>query len=160
MKKIFLTAVSLIWVVAGLQAQFLPDPAAGDTASYPYWVQMMQDPGARFADTRHAFEKYWEGRDNIRHNGWKVFKRWEYINQDCVQPDGKLPSPGQVLNEYQRYLDSHDGTMSANGNWSQVGPVASPGNNTGQPNGLGRVNGICFHPTDPNTIYKIGRAHV
>jgi hypothetical protein len=118
---------------------------------------MMQDPDARFKDTQRAFEKYWEKRADTRHNGWKVFKRWEYINQDCVQPDGKLPSPGHVMNEYQKYFQTHDGAMSVNGNWSQVGPVASPGNATSQPNGMGRINGICFHSTDPNTIY-IGAA--
>ncbi len=140
-------------LLTGLHAQFLPDPAAGDTASFPYWVQMMQDPTARFADTQRAFEKYWEGRDDIRHNGWKVFKRWEYINQNCLQADGRLTPPGQVMEEYQHYMESHDGAMSTNGNWSQIGPIASPGNATGQPNGLGRVNGICFHPTDPNKFY-------
>ncbi|MEI7662207.1 MAG: BACON domain-containing carbohydrate-binding protein [Bacteroidota bacterium] len=153
MKTFFLSAGLFLISVAGLQAQFLPDAASGDTASYPYWVQMMQDPTARFRDTQHAFEKYWEGRGNYRHNGWKVFKRWEYINQDCVQPDGKLPAPGQVMDEYTRYFISHDAVMSANGNWSLVGPAASPGNATGQPNGLGRINAICLHPVNPNTFY-------
>ncbi len=153
MKVFFLTPVFCILLLTGLHAQFLPDPAAGDTANYPYWTQMMQDPGARFADTRSAFEKYWRGRDNIRHNGWKVFKRWEYINQDCVQPDGTLPAPGQVMNAYIRYMASHDNVLSAGGNWSLVGPVASPGNATGQPNGMGRINTICLHPTNPNILY-------
>ena len=153
MKTFSLTAGFLFIMVIGLQAQFLPDPALGDTANYPYWVQMMQDPGVQFSATQHAFEKYWKGRPNIRHNGWKVFKRWEYINQDCVQPDGKLPAPDQVIREYQRYMASRDGAMSASGNWSLVGPSASPGNATGQPNGLGRINTICFHSTNPNTFY-------
>ena len=153
MLKLTLSALFSLFISVAIQAQFLPDPATGDTARYPYWIQMMQDPGARFRDTQRAFEKYWEGRENFRHNGWKVFRRWEYINQDCVQPDGKLPPPGQPIIEYEKYLSSHDATTSATGNWSQVGPVNSPGNATGQPNGLGRINGICFHATNPNTIY-------
>ncbi|MEI7726403.1 MAG: BACON domain-containing carbohydrate-binding protein [Bacteroidota bacterium] len=151
--KLTFSTILLYFLFTALHAQFLPDPAAGDTANYPYWVQMMQDPGARFRDTRRAFEKYWAGDDNIRHNGWKVFKRWEYINQDCMKPDGTLPSPGEVLHEYQQYFNSHDATMSDNGNWSQIGPVNYPVNSTGQPTGLGRINGICFHPTNPDIIY-------
>lgn len=153
MKKLALTATLLLTFAFTLRAQYLPDPSAGDTANYPYWVEMMQDPNAKFTDTQRAFEKYWAGRENIRHNGWKVFKRWEYINQDRVQADGRLPSPDQVLNEYNQYFATHESAMSANGNWSQVGPVAAPGNATGQPNGMGRVNGITFHATNPNTIY-------
>ncbi len=153
MKKLALSLFLIFFLFGVVQAQFLPDPAAGDTANFPYWVQMMQDPNAKFEDTRRAFDKYWEGRDNIRHNGWKVFKRWEYINHDLVQPDGKLPAPDMVINEYNSYFNSQDAKLSSNGNWSQVGPVAAPSNQTGQPNGLGRVNAICFHPTNANIMY-------
>ena len=153
MKIFSITAGFLLLMITGLQAQFLPSSAAGDTAGYPYWAQMMQDPHARFADTRHAFEKYWEGRENHRHNGWKVFKRWEYINQDCVLPDGTLPAPGQVMDEYRKYFSSHDAVLSSGGTWSIVGPVAAPGNATGQPNGMGRINAVCPHPANPGIIY-------
>lgn len=154
MKKLALGLI-LYFLFNGVtvSAQQLPDPAVGDTANFPYWVEMMQDPDAKFEDTRNAFSKYWEGRSNIRHNGWKVFKRWEYINQDLVQPDGKLPSPDLIINEYNSYFNRLDARLSSNGNWSQVGPVAAPSNQTGQPNGLGRVNGICFHPSNANIIY-------
>ena len=63
------------------------------------------------------------------------------------------------------------------GRWSAVGPVKYPYNQTSQPTGSGRINGIAFHPTDTNTIFAlapqggvwkttdyganwIGRAHV
>ncbi len=153
MKKLSCTTLLFLVFFIGAQAQFLPNPAAGDTANYPYWVQMMQDPTAKFRDTQRAFEKYWAGRENIRHNGWKVFKRWEYINQDRVQSDGTLPSGNQILTEYQQYFATHLNSKSANGNWSQVGPVTSPGNLTSQPNGLGRINGLCFHPSNAGTFY-------
>lgn len=153
MKKIACFTTLILFLFTAGQAQFLPKPAAGDTANYPYWAEMMQNPDAKFTDTQRAFEKYWAGRDISRHSGWKVFKRWEYINHDRVQPDGKLPSPGQVMKEYNDYFASHDAVLSANGNWSQVGPVASPGNATGQPNGLGRVNTVYLHATNPNIMY-------
>jgi hypothetical protein len=43
--------------------------------------------------------------------------------------------------------------QSANGNWTLLGPTTLPTNATGQPNGLGRINTVAFHPTDANTIY-------
>ncbi len=133
-------------------AQNYPDQASGDTANYPYWMEMMQNPAAEFRSTQSAFEKYWAGRSDYKGNGWKVFKRWEYIHQDLVQPDGTLPAPGYFAEQYQQYLSDHP-SFSPSGNWQQLGPVALPGNNTGQPNGMGRINGIAFHPTQANILY-------
>ena len=41
------------------------------------------------------------------------------------------------------------------GRWSAVGPVKHPYNQTSQPTGTGRINGIAFHPTDTNTIFAM-----
>ena len=41
------------------------------------------------------------------------------------------------------------------GRWSAVGPVKYPYNQTSQPTGSGRINGIAFHPTDTNTIFAL-----
>lgn len=137
--------------VLSIDAYAQVNPSVSDTATFPYWINMMQDPNANFYATQRAFEHYWEGRSDYKGNGWKVFKRWEYIHQDLVQPDGKLPAPGYFLEEYQKYMSDHP-TLSPSGNWQQLGPVALPGNNTGQPNGMGRVNAIAFHPSQSGTI--------
>jgi photosystem II stability/assembly factor-like uncharacterized protein len=123
-----------------------------DTAANPYWIKMMQDPDANFHATQSAFGKYWCGRPNHSHNGWRAFKRWEYINSSRVQPDGKLRAPGAVAREYERYVAGR-APSSVSGNWTQVGPIALPANPTDQPNGLGRLNAVAFHPTDANVIF-------
>ncbi len=148
---IFLTGCVLL-LAGRTYAQFYPDPASGDTANYPYWIQMMQDPNAKYNATVSAFDKYWQNRTDYKGNGWKPFKRWEYINRDRVQPDGRLQAPDQVMREYLRYEDAHP-QKSTSGNWSCVGPIALPDNDTWQPNGMGRINAVAFHPTDPNTIF-------
>ena len=123
-----------------------------DTSEYPYWITMMQDPDADFSTTQNAFEQYWANRSDFQGNGWKVFKRWEYINQSRVQPNGKLPAPGYVLAEYERYRESHQ-TDSPSGAWTLIGPVLSPANATSQPNGMGRINCVAFHPSTATTFY-------
>ena len=133
-------------------AQHYPDRASGDTVHYPYWFEMIQDTSADFHATVSAFEKYWAGRTDHKGNGWKVFKRWEYIHQDMVMSNGKLPGPTMMLAELERYNATHT-MLSPTGNWTLVGPTALPVNSTGQPNGLGRVNGIGFDPVSANTIY-------
>ena len=39
------------------------------------------------------------------------------------------------------------------GTWTEIGPTTIPVNITGQPNGMGRINALGFHPTDANTVW-------
>ena len=124
----------------------------------PDWVLKMQNPNADFADTRQAFEAYWTNRPVTKGSGWKPFKRWEYYMETRLSPDGTQSGPQRTLQEFQAYLRAHP--LPANGqrsvstaNWREVGPVSLPANGTIQPNGMGRVNCVAFHPTDPGTLY-------
>ena len=150
-KPLLFTIILLLSFIQ-IKSQSRSQSAAVDTATYPYWIQMMQDPNAKFSSTKSAFEKYWQNRTPSKGDGWKVFKRWEYINSPRVQADGKLPAPGFVSDQYESYMKTHE-PKSASGNWTIIGPVALPSNSTSQPNGLGRINAVGFHPTDANTFY-------
>lgn len=123
---------------------------ATDTASYPYWIGMMQDPSVNFFQVQHAFNVYWENRPVTRSSGWKVFKRWEYMMQSRVSADGTRPAPDAVFNAYESFADQ---TESLSGNWISYGPSQIP--SPGPPGylGLGRLNVIAFHPTNANTLY-------
>ena len=44
---------------------------------------------------------------------------------------------------------------ATSGRWSPVGPTKHPYNQTSQPTGTGRINGIAFHPTDTNTFFAL-----
>jgi len=147
--SIIILSINISLSLNAQRSSLLPE---SDTANYPFWIRMMQDPGVSFHATQSAFEKYWSGRTEYKGNGWKVFKRWEYINELRVLPDGKLRAPDYVLNEIRKYREMHP-AKSLNGNWSLIGPIALPGNSTSQPNGLGRVNCMAFHPVNANLFY-------
>lgn len=125
-----------------------------DTADYPYWFDMMQDPAVNFYATQSAFYKYFAGRDTTaKGTGFKIFKRWEYVNRPRIAPDGTRPAPDYVARIYNEYMRNQVAFRSLEGTWSIVGPVAYPANATGQPTGMGRVNAIAFHPTNASIIY-------
>jgi photosystem II stability/assembly factor-like uncharacterized protein len=142
-----LLIVQLLFFNADAQAPKTGKNPAGDKS----WLEMIQDPDVNFYEAQSAFDKYWENRTDYKGNGWKVFKRWEYINQSRVLPDGKLQAPGYVANIYYKYMKDAD--KSPSGIWSLQGPSAYVGNNTAQPTGMGRINAIAFHPSDANTIF-------
>ncbi|MBL7796213.1 MAG: hypothetical protein JNJ90_06900, partial [Saprospiraceae bacterium] len=117
------------------------------------WLLKMQDPNVNFWEVQNEFNEYWKNRTDYKGNGYKVFKRWEYINEMRVAPDGKLQAPAEVMLEYERYMAEAPQNKSASGTWSLIGPLGYPSNFTSQPTGKGRVNAITFHPTDTNTIF-------
>jgi PKD repeat protein len=119
----------------------------------------MQDPDAQFEETLQEFNQYWENRPITKGSGYKPFQRWAWYMQSRLTPEGTQAGPMRTLATMQRYLATHPdtaytrGRSTVNGTWQQVGPVDMPINGTGQPNGLGRVNTVAFHPTETNTLF-------
>jgi len=152
MKKLFLLAFSLcMLVLPGKSQKNIPvHNVSNDTAQYPYWVQMMQDPTVNFFKVQRAFNIYWQNRKITKGCGWKVFKRWEYMMQSRVLPNGDRPAPELAEHAYEQFLR---GTTSTNGNWITLGPAVIPSPGPAGYEGLGRVNTVGYHPTDPNKIY-------
>lgn len=124
-----------------------------DTTNYPFWIEMMQDPTANFFKTQQAFKAYWKDREITKGAGWKPFKRWENYMSTRVLANGDRIPEGQIVKAYRTFQQKYPATRSFAGNWINLGPIEQPGNaGTGQPNGLGRINAIAFHPTDVNTL--------
>lgn len=153
-----------------------------DTSEFPYWIEMMQDPTVNFYKTLHAFEVYWEDREITKGAGYKPFMRWAANMRELIDEDGNIPSSKTILQWHRNYknpgsMDGWDGmdvpggpgggnsvppgtppgqgpgSCLTSGNWIEIGPNFLPGNKTSQPNGLGRINALAFHPTDSNIIY-------
>ena len=63
------------------------------------WVEMMNDPNANFYEVQKEFNNYWKGKEITKGNGYKQFKRWEYLMQSRVDKNGKLPAANYFQNE-------------------------------------------------------------
>lgn len=139
-----------------------------DTSDFPYWIDMMADPKVNFYDTRRAFETYWTNRPIEKGSGYKPFKRWEYNSWEIIDSAGNIPPPGTLRAEVERFMRNYrlafpgggalpgiPGSVPCltTGNWKELGPTRMPVNNTSQPNGLGRINALAFHPSDSNLMY-------
>ncbi|MDR3667597.1 MAG: T9SS type A sorting domain-containing protein [Ignavibacteriaceae bacterium] len=84
---------------------------------------------------------------------WKLYKRWEYYwEQRINQTTGEYPQTNSVI-EYEKYKQSQNKslhkTSAFSENWVNLGTNTSSGGYAG----IGRINCIAFHPTDPNTIW-------
>ncbi|MFH1321217.1 MAG: PKD domain-containing protein [Bacteroidota bacterium] len=109
---------------------------------------------ANFYDIQKAFNKYWENKSIEKGKGWKQFKRWEDFMEPRVYPSGEFPSA--IL--WEEFIKTRQNAKKKDttANWTLLGPVITPTNiNSGTRSGSGRINGIAFHPTDPD-IYWTG----
>jgi photosystem II stability/assembly factor-like uncharacterized protein len=122
-----------------------------DYKNYPHWIEMMQDESVNFYDVQEAFYTYWEGRKITRSSGYKPFKRWEYMMQWRIKPNGERLPADHVWNEYQKFKATNPAAKSPSGNWENLGPFFIPDGKGYK--GLGRLNAIAFHPTDPDIIF-------
>jgi photosystem II stability/assembly factor-like uncharacterized protein len=117
-----------------------------------------------FPEMQKAMNDYWVSQ-NVKDgytliNGkmskvpnWKLYKRWEYYWEQRVnQKTGEFPQTNSVI-EYDKYKVSQGNKLGKTSayveNWVNLGTNTSAGGYAG----IGRINCIAFHPTDPNTIW-------
>ncbi|MCK4569721.1 MAG: PKD domain-containing protein [Bacteroidales bacterium] len=149
-KTILLTALAALFSL-NISAQGTPQTINPDYANYPYWIEMMQDHTVNFFDVQEAFNTYWDGREITRSSGYKPFKRWEYNMQYRIKQNGERLPSNHVWKEYQKFQANNPAAKSPAGDWENLGPFFIP-NGKGY-RGLGRLNAIAFHPTDPDIIF-------
>ncbi|MFC2120966.1 T9SS type A sorting domain-containing protein [Bacteroidota bacterium] len=148
--------IGFIIISASLNAQITtnnkPDKnILSDTANYPHWIEMMQNPNTNFFETQKAFYKYFENRDKGKGTGYKQFKRWEYRMETRVSSEGVIPAADNVWNNFKEYQTSHPLTQKSTTAWTELGPRILI--NNGGYNGLGRINSLAFHPVNQNIIF-------
>ena len=116
------------------------------------WINKMQDPSNNFYDIQAEFNQYWEDKTVEKGKGWKQFKRWENFMEPRVFPDG-IMRPDILFQENQILNQSNSFRMNPPNIWTQVGPNNVPIQSNGSKRGIGRLNTIAFHPSDPDIIY-------
>jgi photosystem II stability/assembly factor-like uncharacterized protein len=116
-------------------------------------------------DYQKAFNTYMasfnddsEFTDNkiVRENGLEKFKRWEYYMEGVVDPETKaFPNKTgiQVVLEHKKKNPEVYANTPKTSNWNCLGPFFTEGGYAG----IGRINCIAFHPTNPN-IWWVGAA--
>ena len=116
-----------------------------------------------FVSIQQSVEGYYADKDKGKGTGYKQWKRWEYLNQHRLTPDGKITNYAKKnLTAYQQYIgfegiqkpppDPSYAPDITNGSWYFLAPTNYVGGSLSNI-GLGRVNCIAFHPTSASTIF-------
>ena len=143
---LFLIVWSMLWHSTPLSAQsFIADlPRETSTHSNVHTLEHALHQWARSVSPDSAW-------------GWKWIGRWTWENGQRAYSDGSLPSPNFFWKEHTAIMDrkEKDGPrLLATETWRPIGPVAiPPADDNNREHGLGRINCMTFHPTDPDIIW-------
>lgn len=114
-----------------------------------------------FGIIRQNMSQYFATHDQGQGSGYKQWKRWEYMMERRLTPDGKVTNWAlrnwDAYNEYVAQHPDADGSQSAdspNGHWISLGPSGYT-LGAGWNGGVGRINCMAFHPSNPN-IFWVG----
>jgi photosystem II stability/assembly factor-like uncharacterized protein len=122
--------------------------------SQPWSAEIkISDPnkGANFFEIQTAFNSYWENKTPEKGDGYKPFKRWEWFWEPRVGQSGEFPPSDINYTEWQKFKNNEAIYKKApvKTQWTFMGPSTTPGGY----DGLGRLNCVTFHPTDPNIMW-------
>ncbi len=125
------------------------------------FINNTTDRPLTFVEMQKQYQSWADTTDLNRTKGWKFFKRWEM--EILMHTDGQ-GEPGDASDYLRAATESASQRQPSGPNevaynaWFPVGPDYVPNNLTGyMENGIGRMNCIAFHPTNPN-IYYVGVA--
>jgi hypothetical protein len=155
MKKIFL----LLLIAAGLAAKaqvVIPEEVAqrlqNDKSFSSYAKEMMRyvkDGQTRFTDGSREKTYYTKQEKFLARQLWYLEGRQE-ANGDIANYSRKTFT---AFNSYENVRAQQRIEATAYGSWSVVGPTNMTTSATSLHTGIGRVDRIAFHPTDPNIIF-------
>ena len=139
MSRILLLTLLSIFVLRVQSQQWYPSDVNPSSLSFEQHI--------------NYFEEYWQTNEIKKGKGYKQFLRWAHIQKERLQPNGEPQKALYTLSELQRFEkeNAKQTKRNANINWQSLGPDSSEGGYSG----IGRVNCMGFHPSDPNT-YWIG----
>lgn len=114
-----------------------------------------------FYEIQKNFNDYWSNYDikggyyyidGQKHKavGWKQYKRWEWYWETRIdRKTGNFPNVNPL--KIQKEFDKKSNAKADLSNWEVMGPNSSDGGYAG----IGRINCITFHPSNPD-IFWIG----
>lgn len=140
MKQKFLL-ISFLLASPGLQAQYF----GGDNTTPVKLADVIAQHQHKIADDGSKAEN---GRKEEGLN--YHFQRWLWYWKSHTDEQGNLVSPLKTFMEWKKYSTMQSKTTAGNmSDWKLQGPSSSSGGY----HGVGRINNIAFHPTNPNTYW-------
>jgi photosystem II stability/assembly factor-like uncharacterized protein len=108
-------------------------------------------------ELQRQFDDWSRTHDRNQERHWKYYKRFEMDMQMHTNGQGQATDPSAYTQAAVSFAAEKQNQLLARSNssaWYPIGPYNLPNNLTGyMENGMGRINCMAFHPTNPNIFY-------
>ncbi|MDX9845663.1 MAG: T9SS type A sorting domain-containing protein [Tenuifilaceae bacterium] len=150
MRRFLLLFPLLFAAIAAFSQSWLEDFYAPNNAKSPSnFYQIQKDFNEYWSKYDIKGGYYYENGQKKKAGGWKQFKRWEWLWETRINlKTGEFPDVN-IVEIQKSFLDKYSKSTPDLSNWQSMGPSNSAGGYAG----VGRINCIAFHPTDPNTFW-------
>lgn len=119
-----------------------------------HWQEMILMGERDYFKIRDAFYAEWDGRMYEKGSGYNHFKRWEQRMLPRLVEGRYLPNIGAAYNLREGdFLKARLARTNNTDGWQSLGPTSWVNAPNGYNPGIGRINCITGHPTDPNTLF-------
>ena len=109
-----------------------------------------------FNELKSQFNDFKKSHDLSKEKYWKNYKRWEQEMELHTNTKGEPAGFDEYIDEAIKMANYKQQQSKNNSSaiWTPFGPNVLPNNQTGyMENGIGRINCIAFHPTNPTTFF-------
>lgn len=116
---------------------------------------LWQNPATRdFATIQQNVEAWYSGKDKGKGTGYKHWKRWEEFNRDRLDANGRIVNVAALnLQAFKdQKPDSDHNQRNVEGDWKAWSATEYVAAGSWAP-GIGRVQTVAFHPTNPSILY-------
>jgi len=102
---------------------------------------------------KEAYQNWLRDHEGENIRAQKQFNRTDFFLHGRINEEGVFPT-AIYWNEAKRIAEERSNRSDLFGDWSSLGPFYAPMIlNGSRQGGVGRIDCITFHPTDPNTIF-------
>ena len=119
----------------------------------PDWSVLMQQEDASPDEIRALFETHWEGRERVKGSGYKQVERWLHLMDGRTDDEGHALTSEQTVDAHRQIEQWREAGRSLEGNWQVCGPTLDDITTRDNIRGVGRMNAVAFHPTNPDIIF-------
>ena len=109
----------------------------------------------KYSDLEAAYNQWAQNNGRAEAKGWKWYARWLHEQAVRAGGDGSLGDQLPLFRAAMEKTNAQAGRITTRGpGWIPVGPETYPSlGSSFIIRGMGRINCVTFHPTDPNTFW-------
>ena len=119
---------------------------------HPNWSGLMHSDSLTLNELIDEHRALWPMVPTERGQGYKQFERYRALQESRLNDAGKPLTGEEIIRQWEE-VRAYSATRSLGGNWQPLGPILDDVTTRDHIEGVGRMDCLEFHPSDPNIVF-------